>query len=188
MRSNSARRRMRFAAVRPRPSTAAEGASLPFVGDSQALPPFGPTSLQDNPAIFRRHAYPKAMRFLAAAGVGLVGALPLHRVLVSVFRRIPPAKAGASRVWRTVNTSRRGKGVSTQDRRCDVVLQSPFPICTLQSSFCFNPSVCSPRFPQLWKTLWKTPKRAEPTSGSANSGVFQLGQRRAPSGFRPHCA
>ena len=65
MRSNSARRRMRFAAVRPRPSTAAEGASLPFVGDSQARPPLGPTSLQDNPAIFRRHAYPKAMRFLA---------------------------------------------------------------------------------------------------------------------------
>ena len=188
MRSNSARRRMRFAAVRPRPSTAAEAASLPFVGDSQALPPSGPASFEDNPAIFRRHTYPKAMRFLAAAGVGLVGALPLHRVLVSVFRRIPPAKAGASRVWRTVNTSRRGKGVSTQDRRCDVVLQSPFPICTLQSSFCFNPSVCSPRFPQLWKTLWKTPKRAEPTSGLANSGVFQLGQRRAPSGFRPHCA
>src|SRR5262245_14911336 len=109
---------MRFAAVRPPPSTAAEAVSLPFVGDSQALPPFGAAPLEDNPAIFRRHAYPETVRFLAATGIGLVGALPLHGVLVS-----------ADRVWRTVNSNRRLNGVSTQDpspRRCATVPASRF--------------------------------------------------------------
>src|SRR4029079_756947 len=98
---------MRCAAGRPRPSTAAEAVSLPFVGDRQALPPLGPASFQDDPAIFRRTAYPEAVCFLAATGIGLVGALPLHGVLVSRPRRGRLAKAGLSRVWRTVNTSRR---------------------------------------------------------------------------------
>src|SRR5262245_19257988 len=98
---------MRCAAGRPRRSTAAEAVSLPFVGDSQALPPLGATPSQDNPTVFRRHTYPEAVRFLAATGIGLVGALPLHGVLVSLPRRGLMAKAGLSRVWRTVNTNRR---------------------------------------------------------------------------------
>src|SRR5262249_45742410 len=53
----------------------------------------------------RRHAYPEAMCFVAPTGIGLVGALPLHGVLVS-----------ASRLWRSVNTSRRLKRVSTKDQ------------------------------------------------------------------------
>src|SRR5512138_2326426 len=87
---------MRCGAGRPRPSTAAEAARLPFVSDSQALPPPGTAPFQDDPAIFRRHAYPEAVRFLAATGVGLVGALPFHRVLLSLASLEPVGRLGSA--------------------------------------------------------------------------------------------
>ena len=59
---------------------------LPLVSNGQTLAPLRAAPLQDDSAVFRRHSYSEAMRLLAATGIGLVGALPLHGVLVSLPR------------------------------------------------------------------------------------------------------
>ena len=60
---------------------AREALSLPLVSNGQALATLRTAPFEHNSAVFRRHSYPEAMRLLAATGVGLVGALPLHDVL-----------------------------------------------------------------------------------------------------------
>ena len=119
---------MRCGAGRPRPSTAAEAASLSFVGDSQTLPAPGTAPFQDDPTIFRRHAYPEAVRFLAPTGIGLVGALPLHGVLCACLaeaslRRLGPAEFGELSILVVAQTEcQRRIGCR------DLVLHSPLPI------------------------------------------------------------
>jgi hypothetical protein len=62
---------------------AVPGTRLPLVGDRETLSPFGAASLQDDSAVLRRHANPKSVRLLSAAGIGLICALSLHRRTLS---------------------------------------------------------------------------------------------------------
>ena len=62
-----------------RPPERLASAGLAFVGNRQALAPLGAATLQDNPAVLRRHPHPEAMGLGPAAGIRLVGALSLLR-------------------------------------------------------------------------------------------------------------
>src|SRR5687767_9297023 len=108
MRSNSGRRRIRCDAARFSAGIAAPPGELTLVRDREPLSPLGAPPLQYDAAIFRRHPHPEAVGLLAAAGVGLVGALALHKVLMSTAR--VDARGG------TVNTSRGSRRVSTKVR------------------------------------------------------------------------
>jgi len=66
-------------------------------------------------------------------------------------QRLGPAEFGELSILVVAET-----GCQRRIPRLVLVLQSRLPICRGKSRFRLAPSVCSPRFPQLWKTLWKT--------------------------------
>ena len=158
-RSNSGRRRTRL--VRRSRSVTGGSGRLAFVGHRQPLAALRPATLEHDAAVFGRHADPEPMRLLSTPGVGLVSTLPLHAVLYE--------KSGRSVPGRTSNTS--GRIEARQIERPHLSSDHPSVLTNWDFGIavCYSPqfasrrlprlpgrcSVLSPRFPQLWKKLWK---------------------------------
>src|SRR5688572_27350093 len=158
---------MRSAAVSPCPVMPAPSIRkcLPLVGDRQPLAALGPPALENDAAVLGRHANPEPVRLLAATLVGLECAFPLHALLPS--SDCVRAKTCAAELSILVvalaecqRTKRAGMPSVLQSRvRNGPDGTSPEP-----------PSVSPPRFPQLWKSLWKS--RASP-GGPSGDRRFQ---------------
>ena len=117
-------------------------AALSFVGDRQTFPPLGAAALENDATILGRHADTKTVRLGAAAFIRLESALALHDLLICVSGTFNTSRA-VSKV------STRGSIQETCYSRGSCVPGAFAPALRLHS-------VCSPRFPQLWKTLWKS--------------------------------
>lgn len=131
--------------------TAGAGVCLRLVRNGQPLPALGPATGEHNAAVLGGHAAPETVRLLPAASVRLKSALTLHSVCIC---KETPGHPG-----RTCYVMRGTARVSTKPI-CgatfrQVVVHSAVPrnvTCRPHLPRC---SVCSPSFPQLWKTLWK---------------------------------
>jgi hypothetical protein len=154
---------------------------LPFVRDGQLLSSLGAAPLQNDSAVLCCHAHTKPMRLGATPGVRLERALTLFRPGHTVPDLRPGVSSGRILLWSppvvtggTVNTSRGSRMVSTNTTAGFWnVLESPVPVARAPAQSAAH-SVSSPRFPQLWKTLWKTTgaglRRGESGSSAGKAG------------------
>ena len=143
-----------------------------LVGDSEALASLGATPFQDDTPVLGRHADAEPVRLGAAAGIRLVRALALHlwscktlaehrgdwpRLQNPLFGTEHGSATGSNMVpgWRPDEFSI----VSAPQREC----QRATPCVTVAGRDQrrirhrgIRAWVGSQRFPQLWKTLWKS--------------------------------
>jgi hypothetical protein len=149
-RSNSGRRRTR--SCRERRSVTGRCLSLSLVRDGQTFPALRAATLQHDAAVLCCHPHAEAVSLAAATSVGLKRALTLSHC-ACVLHELGVESSSRE----TPNTSRRLSIVSKRKPIVSGVLQfagvsQGVPSCAVTAVH----SVSPPRFPHLWKTLWKS--------------------------------
>ena len=149
-RSNSGRFRTRSS--RERRSVTGRWLVLSLVRDGQTLPALRATSLQHDAAILCRHPHTEAVSLAAATRVGLKRALPLCHCDCVLHELERPSLRPVKLPILAVGC----RHCQKRNRSIMVCYSSrAFPSGVPCSPASAVHSVSPPRFPHLWKTLWK---------------------------------
>ena len=126
-------------------------AALLFVGDGEPFSTLRPAAFQHDAAVLRRHAYEKAVGLAAAPSVGLKrpftlchGDCVLHELSETPRVKLPILAVAQSMCQKN------GVRIAVCYSARASFLACPCRVVTALRS------VSPPRFPHLWKTLWKS--------------------------------
>ena len=132
-----------------------------LVGHRETLAALCAAPLQHDPAVFRGHPHTKTVSFLPSSYVGLKCTLSLHAVFASwtpasskSLEPVPKSPLPSEETPIVVAAKRAVKGSAA--RRTALCYSRGRSSQEVVWKVAKEASVSPPRFPQMWKTLWKT--------------------------------